>query len=98
MTKFCTFWSRVPPTGPQHCRVTDILLNSILFSQTESDNTQSTPSGFDNIHQNNKKNWYELMMVMISIIKMAEKLLLSVSQHSLGPDNRSDDHDIKSPE
>ena len=56
MTKFCTFWSRVPPSGPQHCRVTDILLNSILFSQTESDNTQSTPSGFDNIHQNNKKN------------------------------------------
>ena len=55
MTKFCAFWSRVPPTGPQHCRVTDILLNSILFSRTESDNTQSTPSGFGNIHQNNKK-------------------------------------------
>ena len=75
MTKFCTFWSRVPPSGPQHCRVTDILLNSILFSQTESDNTQSTPSKFDNIHQNNKKMCCELMTaVMISIIKLAEAI------------------------
>ena len=74
MTKFCTFWSRVPPSGPQHCRVTDILLNSILFSQTESDNTQSTPSELKTSIKITKKMCCELMMVMISIIKMAEAI------------------------
>ena len=75
MTKFCTFWSRVPPRGPQHCRVTDILLNSILFSQTESDNTQSTPSELKTSIKITKKMCCELMMVMISIIKMAEAIV-----------------------